>query len=371
MEKEVIVIEDKVVKIIEELRRILVDFNSRKPLQSFLIANLEKRKYSFTVNYSDVGSKILNSIYRDEVEEQKDFYDKIISGERSRTESTKNLVSTTEISEGTLMEDFLINNNLEDVFYSSYINLNLEDFKKKNLIWFTSQLDQALIHIFDTSTHIRLRDVKEDIAIQPKIFRFKLKQLIKLIKSKTFDNYDIFLNILDSGLIFKIKAKLKEYGISNFELQNNKYILLILEEFNKLVSDEYKIYGYQNYYDQNEIAVNNFFNLVDVNSIKESDYKLISTTQNISEKEEIQILNFPNTKDNIAQFLITDYANREKVDGTKMWRMIMKNKNNTIIYNDFDTGTPLKWTPPDIDEFYKSKYLKYKQKYIELKKDYF
>lgn len=361
--------EEKDIKIIEELRQIIINFNEKKSLQSFLIANLEKKKFSFTVNYSDVGPQILNSIYKDELEEQKDFYDKIISGKKSRTESTKNLVSTSEISEENFMKDVLINNNLEDVFYSSYINLNLENFKKKNIIWFTSQLDQALIHIFDTSTHIRLREVKEDIPIQPKIFRFKLKQYIRLIKSKTFDNYDIFLNILDSGLVFIIKATLNKHGISNFELQNNKYILLILEEFNKLVSDEYKIYGYQNYYDQNEIAINNFFNLVDMASIKESDYKSISTLENAFGEEDIQILTFPNTKDKIANFLVTEYASRKKVDGTTMYRMIMKK--NTILYNDFDTGATINWISPDIDEFYKLKYLKYKQKYIELKKFHF
>jgi len=368
--------EEKHKDIIEGIRRIIVDFNSKNPLEQFLKDKLKEKKYRFTITYSDRSPLIFGYDSKSDTQIWKKYFDKIISGHFKTAKPIfgKNLVSTSEISEVNKLDDILINNNLEDVFYSAYKNLNIEDFKKKYIIWFTPQLNQSLTHIFDSEDNITTR-MKEDELIQPKIFRFKLKKSIKLIKSTTVNNEYIFLNILDDRLIAQLLEFLNSKNIKNFTQTDNLYILLILDEFNKLVSDEYKIYGYKNYYDQNEIAITNFSNLVDETSIKESDYKSFSIVQSVFGQDEIVTYNFPIGKTQLYEIFGLDkhvrYADGLNEDKELLKRMIVEDKRIKISYNDFDTGEPVEWTPPNIDEFYRLKYLKYKQKYIKLKKAHF
>jgi hypothetical protein len=368
--------EEKNMIIIEGIRKILVNFNSKNPLEQFLKDKLKEKKYRFTITYSDRSPIIFGYDSKSDTQIWKNYLDKIISGHSKTTKPVfaKNLVSTSEILEVNKLDDILINNNLEDVFYSAYKNLNIEDFKKKYIIWFTPQLNQSLPHIFNSENNITTR-MKEGDLIQPKIFRFKLKKSIKLIKSNTVNNEYIFLNILNDRLIAELLEFLNSKNIKNFTETDNLYILLILDEFNKLVSDEYKIYGYKNYYDQNEIAITNFSNLVDETSIKESDYKSFSIVQSVFGQDEIVTYNFPIGKTQIYEILGLDarvkYADGLNKDKELLKRMIIDDKRIKISYNDFDTGKPVEWTPPDINEFYKLKYLKYKQKYINLKKVHF
>ena len=376
--KNIYMAEEKNMIIIEGIRKILVDFNSKNPLEQFLKDKLKEKKYRFTITYSNRSPLIFGYDSKSDTQIWKKYLDKIISdhSKTPRPEYAKNLVSTSEISEVNKLDDILINNNLEDVFYSAYKNLNIDDFKKKYIIWFTPQLNQSLTHIFDSENNITKR-MKEDELIQPKIFRFKLKKSIKLIKSNTVNNEYIFLNILDDRLIAQLLEFLNSKDIKNFTGVANLYILLILDEFNKLVSDEYKIYGYKNYYDQNEIGITNFSNLVDETSIKESDYKSFSIVKSILGQDEILTYNFPIDKTQLYEMFFSGldkdvkYADGLNKDKELLKRMIVEDKRIKITYNDFDTGKPVEWTPPDIDEFFKLKYLKYKQKYIELKKVHF
>ena len=213
--------EEKNMIIIEGIRKILVDFNSKNPLEQFLKDKLKEKKYRFTITYSDRSPIIFGYDSKSDTQIWKNHLDKIISGHSKTAKPVfgKNLVSTSEISEVNKLDDILINNNLEDVFYSAYKNLNIEDFKKKYIIWFTPQLNQSLPHIFNSENNITTR-MKEGELIQPKIFRFKLKKSIKLIKSNTVNNEYIFLNILNDRLIAELLEFLNSKNIKNFTKTN-------------------------------------------------------------------------------------------------------------------------------------------------------
>ena len=89
----------------------------------------------------------------------------------------------------------LIHTNIKDIYYSSYLDMDIDDFKKKNIIWMSKQFDQVIPHIWDTSTFDRIREKEDDKKLQPKIFKFKLKKVVNILNSTSDENIHIFKNI--------------------------------------------------------------------------------------------------------------------------------------------------------------------------------
>jgi hypothetical protein len=295
-------------------------------------------------------------------------------------------------------------------FYSSVYNVDLDDFKNKNFLWCSDKFDQALLHLFDLTLFLKIGDRK---IVQPKIYKFKFKKNVNILTSYVSDNKSIFKYIF-GDLITELLEILKTYSIINFKGEKNKYILLILQELNKFLEEDNRIYGYYNYYDQKETAVINFSELVDSTTIKKSDYKKIVINTNndtywgecdYSNKTIYKELLFPSKLEDLTEdFFITkyydnldmvidadalgqkfpaddffsfdrgttfmfngkkvsieDYSRRDQAIYNKpdyIYRMILNNKCHYIIYTDFDTGEEVKWVPLEIKDYLK-KYLKY------------
>ena len=310
-------------------------------------------------------------------------------------------------------------------YYSSYHNLI--DINKKNYIWCTHILSQALLHIFDTIRTIELK-------IEPVLFRLKLNKL-KLIKSYDKDNINIFADIIDTETLNKIKKYFKNtYGgddINIFNQENNKRILYVLEIINSILSEELKFDGYYNEFDQNETAFINNNLIEDYNISKYISIKIkmkalykfpidksvfielisdkpITYTDiiDIGDKTEKIDINKSDSK----QFKFTNFFNEtsydklydislegeslegESLEGESLegessedkkqnfykplfqndkYRMICDiRKVEYIEYEDFDTKNILQYKCKLPKEYYyECKYLKYKIKYLELKKD--
>jgi len=262
-----------------------------------------------------------------------------------------------------------------DIFYySSYIDMDIDKFKSKELAWMSENFDQAFLHIFEGE---RYESISKD-ELQPKIYRFQLKK-IQIINSQDHDNTNIFDNILEDVVINEIK---KTLSIENFIKENNKYILYILIEFNKLVSDKYKIYGYKNNYDQIETALIDFNNILVTDTIKESKY--VSYKTYVLGKQ--QNFSFPICKTDWKNITHTSYNNSLYAYSNilldppryRMFSQYYDDKityhgdkityhGDEITYQDFDSLESIVYKIKSLEEYFKKKYLKYKQKYIHLK----
>jgi len=136
----------------------------------------------------------------------------------------------------------------EQYYYSSYHNLI--DIFKKEYLWCSHILSQALLHIFD-----QVRTRKQNL--EPVIYRLKLKK-INLLKSYDKDNNNIFSNIFDIETIKKIETYFKttynDLDKFIFSGEKNKRILYILQIINENMLPEMKFNGYYNEFDQNESA---------------------------------------------------------------------------------------------------------------------
>jgi hypothetical protein len=157
-------------------------------------------------------------------------------------------------------------------FYSAYpFNMTNQEFSEKNYIWLTPEIAQSILYI--------LGGAGKQLS-QPIIFKFKFKRPLILLNSQTQNNSDIYEMFLTkdrftpahaikekASKIFKILG-----GLNNAE---NSKILYFIDVINKLINDEnYRIDGYRNRRDQNEIAV------VDLNSVINTE----SITKGIFEK---------------------------------------------------------------------------------------
>ena len=266
----------------------------------------------------------------------------------------------------------IFTNDVGIKYFSSYLQSEAESFCTKNFIWMSSQLDQALLHIFHyLQTRKDIERLDEITDFQPVIYRFNLKE-INLINSPNKENKNIFKGLLPDELIGRLDDVLKRNGIkegmNSFTKQENKYILIILEQLNKILEEANKIYGYYNYYDQNEIGLTEFYKNVISESIIESKYRTINMAGRIT--------NFPIklTRDNIIKIDNVQYDNEEQnftKDATTLkFRMFLTDDYNetTIIIDDFDNlRDTYTWIKPRFNDFFKLKYLKYKQKYLQLK----
>ena len=261
-----------------------------------------------------------------------------------------------------IISDFKNNITFTDpdiFYYSSYIDMDIDKFKSKELAWMSENFDQAFLHIFEGE---RYESISKD-ELQPKIYRFQLKK-IQIINSQDHDNTNIFDNILEDVVINEIK---KALGVKKFITEDNKYILYILMEFNKLVSDKYKIYGYRNKYDQIETALIDFNNILLRETIKESKY--------VSYKTLMKNFSFPICKTDWKNIIHTSYKDSlypyERNSTIPLfphrYRMFSEYYDDEITYQDFDSLESIIYKIKPLEEYFKKKYLKYKQKYIQLK----
>lgn len=364
-------------KITTEIYNKLASYNTTKNLNELLD---NQKKGTYIRKFSDGSEELVKGTYEYLYESRLDdlyFIEHPMKGDENP------LKEISEIEKKSVKSIFLKSIDISKDYYSSYLKITKDQFMEKNLIWISPKLDQALIHIFDINRKLPINDE----PIHPSIFKFKINKSINLIESKNLNNEGIFKNILEDSLISEIEGILRSNSIPNFQGEKNKYILLILIELNKFLSPENQIYGYMNYFDQNEIGLINFNDLVDRDSVKESKYLSITVHSKIVDQKIINhdspiTFVFPLAKDDfnllVKQTQYVTSGNAEyfaKERGEKftvresMWRMIMQDRRNKIEYQNFDDISKVEsWNPSELEKFFELKYLKYKQKYLQLKK---
>jgi len=159
-------------------------------------------------------------------------------------------------------------------FYSAYpTDITKQEFSQKNYTWLTPEIAQSLLYILGD---------KE--LIQPIIFKFKFKRPLILLNSQTQKNTDISgMFITRDGLTqqqFNAKTDKINNILGRLDGAENSKILYFIDAINKLINDEnYRIDGYRNRRDQNEIAV------VDLSSVIDNTQ---SITKGIFEKVSIK-----------------------------------------------------------------------------------
>jgi hypothetical protein len=257
-------------------------------------------------------------------------------------------------------------NLLNIFFYSAYpIDLSIDNFIKKNIIWFSYRLDQAILHPLDT----------KEIS-QPVFFEFKMKNVpIIILQSTDKDNKQIFTGIpgiIEKFITFINNLQGETFTIDNiFSGNNNKYILYLLEAINRIYNCKFfKINGYMNELDQCEIALMGFNNLVQSDSV----IKYIYTKLKYNDCETILPL-VParniRTIYEISGFYHQSYINNGIIDNTKS-RMDCQSKNLQIYYKAENTTEEYMFNCLELSSAitFEQKYLKYKAKYLQLKKQF-
>jgi hypothetical protein len=251
------------------------------------------------------------------------------------------------------------------------------DLHEKKYVWCSQILDQALLHPFD-----KIRTKSDNV--QPVIYRFTINNLdtCKLLNSSNRNNVNIFRNILNDDIINKIIKYYKrlddendmgyfEYIEKVFKGEKNYRILLILECINKYLPEDKRFNGYYNGYDQNECAFIDIKNIIV--DIVESKY--ISINFKNGNKEYI----FPCTKDifqEIHSYQPIEYKSVFDINGIVIDKYKMTcNKDiiNHIKYESFDLSKEpreiiIYTCKTQVEYYYQQKYLKYKNKYLNLKK---
>ena len=300
-------------------------------------------------------------------------------------------------------------------YYHSFIdreNLTNNDFfeasKIDRFIWMSNNIDQSIMHLFNGTRQSRFETIQAYLA------RFNIEEGVRIINSTQINNLDIFENIIPPECLKNIipliliqlyvdqknNPTLIESGYkrpsvantyfkekSHFMREGNRFILIILKELNKFLSEENKIYGYQNDFDQKEIALCDKTKIIR-DSFKLSKYYNINL---IDETDKTEYLTFPckyseykelsgkssgklvfytdiDSEDNSAQ--IKAYLTRKGLSTDNRVRMIPNpSKHFMICHEDFDIpGKPIETLEnKPIEEYYEKKYLKYKTKYLSIK----
>lgn len=267
--------------------------------------------------------------------------------------------------------EFRIKKINNEYLYSAYgIELEL---LTKEFIWCTHTLDQALLHPFNRN---RLTDKCKSVT--PIIYRFKINQK-NIILITNYDNqiYNIFRNLIPKEYINRIETYFSEIDGSKNNIlvgENNYRILLILKYYNNHIIDHNnRIYGYYNYYDQNELALLQIKDIIVHDSLNKSEYINIKYKL----EEPLELINyFPidyELYNNLASYYIRyDTLIVDKLDQHEYKRMRCNNDINKIIeitYQDFENKSQnliYKCDTPSEYLKYYLKYLKYKKKYIKL-----
>ncbi len=270
----------------------------------------------------------------------------------------------------------------EKYCYSSYhypINIS-----QKHHIWFTQNLSQAILHLFD-----RPRGGLD--VIKPIIYRFTINDNINRIIS--FKKYTV--RFQDISFLFPIECveSIKESLIDYFEAQSdpdsmfneekNKRLLYIFEALNNFLSEKNKIYGYKNYNDQDEFGMINtelfkadplesFYKNITFTKIDETKQKITQTVE-FNDNDKILSADYFN-KNLIFNVYKTSISNNKKgmscngklvdiQDDFREYNVMI----DTIILQNFDNFEETIVFNCAEENRYMQKYLKYKQKYLKLK----
>ena len=259
----------------------------------------------------------------------------------------------------------------KEYLYSAYsIELDLLD---KEFVWCTHTLDQSLLHPFNRN---RITDNCNNVT--PIIYRFKINQKnILLITDYNNQINIIFMNLIPKEYIDRIETYFSEKDGSKNNIlvgENNYRILLILKYYNNHIIDHNnRIYGYYNYYDQNELALLQIKDIIVHDSLNKSEYINIKYILNKSQ----ELINYFPIEYELYNTLASNYIRYDtlivgKLEQHKYKRMRCNNDFNRIIeiiYQDFDnTSKNLIYNCDTPSEYIKNylKYLKYKKKYIKL-----
>ena len=294
----------------------------------------------------------------------------------SEWELIQNNFDKTEIIElgPTLLEQFkhkIFKKIDNEYFYSAYSDMTIDIMHKPfPYVWSTQNIDQALLHPFNT-TRTRGHDF-----IHPIIYRFNIKEDIYVLISPDKDNINIF-NILLKPVIKKIKSYFNsidnDSNDSNvFKGEKNYRILYILKALNTILQymgdnvELFNIYGYYNYYDQDEYAFFNF-DKISYNTSKTSYYSVTYKAKSyffpISNKEYEQI-SFDGSR------YTDDDGIKHRMSCNKLIDITYKNfmdSSYTQLPAIMDSGYTT-YRCKQRSEYFRNKYLKYKNKYLQLKK---
>ncbi len=304
-----------------------------------------------------------------------------------------------------------INNNTD--YYNSFVletSKNPQEvFNLNRFIWFSDHFDQALLHLFNGARI--LSNIDNSTMVGLYVAKFRLEKEIKVINSKSSFNNNIFDDIIPRECLLAITNALKErhhyyiilttsknklvtiypkkvFEKGNFANENNKFILVVLNELNKFLYESNRVYGYVNNFDQKEFALVDRNNLINQTSIQISRYT------RVIKKDGTEII-FPITYDdyhkNFKDAFITLYSSfddmstfcktgnikgdcleiincMEKKGVIKDSFRMYKLDNTQIFYQDFDhPDQEIEFKNLNLDDYWKNKYLKYKAKYRALK----
>jgi hypothetical protein len=267
----------------------------------------------------------------------------------------------------------------EKIYYSSYGNdMTKEIFKQKKSCWFSEQEDQALIHQLDRSY----------LGGKPIMFEFKLTNNPNVINSSNIFNHNILLFFGIENINKFLTDMGDKFAPDNLALGYNKYILYICEAYNQyLQSNEYlnynyellKINGYCNKKDQYEIALTSFDSFVDNKTIikyvftkivkNKVDFVLPFTQDycDLKEKETGNAIHIYKEKFNNNIKVV----NSHDLNIDAVHRMSCGDKSDVQIhYKNEITNEEKIFDCADKSEqyYWRKKYLKYKNKYLTLKK---
>ena len=179
-------------------------------------------------------------------------------------------------------------------FYSSTpFDMEEDDFELMRVVWCSPEVSQSMLYMLET----------EKVLTQPVMFSFNFNRDMLVLNATDFENESIFDDVLDKDTINRLKNAYK------FDFGNNVLILCVIEAINRLTQESHrlKIYGYRNRYDQNELALINFNNVVDRDSIRKAIFDKV-ILENLGVQEKL-VLNFPfNNKSLYEMYLLKRYA---------------------------------------------------------------
>ena len=371
-------------ELIEYIEPIIKNSELYKLIQNFIIDFKKLSETTDKITLESIKNLIMDEVqhytysFRDE---EKQSYQNVLSNRYTKADLYilllfYNLEIMKEFLKGIGFIFYNIENDKKN-HYSAYpTNITKENFVNKNIIWVTERYDQALLHPLDN------KQIKDPI-----IFQFKFRKYLILLQSNEFNNEKIFdeisIELTNKFIEFMNKNPLNGFTRDNIYLGNNNInILYIIEAINRIIENDFFTFnGYINMKDQCEIAVLDFKQLVDRESVKKYVYTKIvyngvektfplETTRDIRQFYDIEGFYKTGTpREDIPNFLIPDafVQNRNNIKS----RMTCHNKNFQIYYQIEDKSTPesiFNCLNFSLEDFWRNKYLKYKLKYQKLKK---
>ncbi len=199
-------------------------------------------------------------------------------------------------------------------FYSSLpFYMEQRDFKLMKILWCSAELSQSMLYMLET----------DKILQQPVMFSFNFNRDMLILNATDFENETIFNDVLDEDTIDRLKRAYK------FDFGNNVHILCVIEAINKLTQDSsLKIFGYRNRYDQNELALINFNDVVDRYTIRRAIFDKV-ILENLGLGRELE-LTFPFNNKSLYEMYLSE---RFKLGSDPRIRVF--NQENFQIINSF------------------------------------